>query len=164
MSEVQFDLELLTPEMMAEMRPLLELHKDEIAHYPDIELEPDDDFYLKAQAAGMVRLFTARERDGLGRNSRGTLVGYSVFFMKQNPHYKSSLQANNDILYLDAKYRGRMLGYRFIRWCDERLAEAGVQVVYHHVKKKHNFGPMLERQGYELIDLIYGRRLDVKGE
>jgi hypothetical protein len=52
------------------------------------------------------------------------------------------------------------MGGRFIKWCDEQLRAEGVAVVYHHIKAAHNFGPMLERFGYELVDLIYSRRLN----
>jgi hypothetical protein len=41
-----------------------------------------------------------------------------------------------------------------------RLALEGIQVVYHHVKAAHNFGKMLERMDYKLVDLIYAKRLD----
>ena len=51
-------------------------------------------------------------------------------------------------------------GERFIRYCDEQLRAQGVQAVYHHVKAKQSFGPTLTRQGYELVDLIYAKRLD----
>ncbi len=86
-------------------------------------------------------------------------MGYQVFFLKANAHYKSSLQAVQDILFLDERIRKGFTGYRFIRYCDEKLKDEGVQVVYQHVKSKHDFGRVLERLGYELQDLIYSRRL-----
>jgi hypothetical protein len=47
-----------------------------------------------------------------------------------------------------------------IRYADMQLKEDGVQVVYHHSKVAHNIGPLLERMGYEAVDLIYAKRLD----
>ena len=149
---LSFCLEKFTPELYGEMWPILDAHYKEIAHYQDIPLSPDTIYYDTAQKIGILRVYTVREGS--------KLVGYSVFSVSKNPHYSTSLQAKQDILFLSKELRGGMNGFKFIKWCDEELEKEGVQVVYHHVKKSHNFGPVLERMGYELVDLIYGRRLD----
>lgn len=148
---MNFQRELATYELISELLPLFFLHWKEIAHFPDIMLEPDTDAYLRAEATGNLRVFTARD-------DSGEAIGYAVFFLRQNPHYKSSLQASQDILFIKPDRRGT--GMRLIKWCDEQLALEGVQAVYHHVKQAHNFGPMLERIGYEPVEYIYTRRLD----
>lgn len=136
-------------EVMDEIKPLLQKHWEEIAHYKDIPLDPDYDQYFKIESVDALRIFTARDNDGV-------LVGYAIFFLRKNIHYKSSLQAVQDVLFIDPLRRG--FGARFILWCDQQLKLMGVEVVYHHVKEAHNFGPMLERFGYEKVDLIYARR------
>lgn len=147
----------------SEITPLLVKHWQEIAHYKDIALEPDWEQYLKLEELGLLRVYTARE-ESEEQTERGEnyttekLRGYAVFLVRHNPHYKSSLQANQDILFVDPEHRG--LGGQFILWCDEQLKAEGVQVVYQHVKAEHNFGRMLERFGYKLVDLIFARRLD----
>lgn len=151
-SNLDFSLEVFTPKLYGEMWPLFTDHYKEIAHYKDIPLEPDTIHYDTAQKIGILRVYTVREN--------GRLSGYSVFTVGKNPHYASSTQAKQDILFLSSNLRGGMNGFKFISWCDEQLKKEGVQAVYHHVKKDHNFGPVLERMGYELVDLIYGRRLD----
>ena len=130
--------------------PLLYKHWQEIAHYKDIPLDPDFDSYTKTEDAGFLRCYTARR-------ASSQLVGYAVFFVRPNPHYKTSIQASQDILFIDSNHRG--MGGRFIKWCDEQLRLENVQVVYHHIKAQHNFGKLLERFGYELVDLIYARRM-----
>lgn len=135
-----------------EAAPLLELHYEEIAHYKDIALKPDRARYMVAEDAGGVRAYTARDDN--------RLVGYQVFFVARNIHYSDSLQAMQDVLYLSREHRGRMIGFKFISWCDEQLRAEGVQAVMQHTKAKHNFGPMLERIGYELMDLVHVRRLN----
>lgn len=134
---------------MDEMRPLIEQHYLEIAHYQDIALDPHWHFYCTSPA---VRLFTARDD--------GRLVGYAIFFVSQNKHYMQSMQAVQDILFVHPDHRGGLAGARLIRFCDAQLRDVGCQVVYQHVKSAHNFGPLLERLGYELVDLIYAKRLD----
>lgn len=140
------------PDAWPELKPLLELHWREIAHYLDIPLDVDEAFYRGVDAAGALRIFTVR--------AGGALVGYAVFFVKHNPHYQGSLQAVQDVLFLHPAFRNGSVGARLIRHADEQLRDEGVQAVYHHVKRAHNFGPLLERMGYELVDLIYARRLD----
>lgn len=132
-----------------EALPLVCRHYEEIAHFKDIPLEPDTTLYQQLEDSGLTRVFTVRKNNAL--------IGYSLFFVRPNPHYKSSLQAVQDVIFIDKEHRG--IGRKFISWCDEQLRSESVQVVYHHVKTQHNFGPVLERNGYELIDLIYGKRL-----
>jgi GNAT superfamily N-acetyltransferase len=130
---------------------LTKKHYLEIAHYQDIPLDLDHEAYLALERNGNLRVFTARDEDG-------ALVGYAIFFLRMTMHYKSSLQAVQDILYIDKEHRG--FGKKFIEWCDCALAGERVQVVYHHVKCAHDFSPMLERLGYQQIDKIFGKRLD----
>lgn len=151
---MKFALEFLNEKILDEVQPLLEMHWKEIAQYQDIPLVPDRDWYLNNQKAGILRLFTIRDDDG-------GFQGYAVYVVRSNPHYATSKQASQDILFLNKKHRKGRIGYRFIDWCDLQLKLEGVQVVYQHVKTAHNFGPMLERMGYEPIDIIYGRRLDL---
>lgn len=138
-------------EVLDEVTPLLYLHYKEISADLDIPLEPDLVQYRTIEEQGALRVFTVREEDG-------SLVGYNILFLRNNLHYKSSLQALQDIIFIHPEKRG--CGARFIAWCDQQLKAEKVQSVYHHVKAKHNFGPMLERMGYELVDLIYRKRLD----
>jgi GNAT superfamily N-acetyltransferase len=139
----------LVANVLGELKPLLERHYREIAHYQDIPLDPDYGFYADAPH---IRMFTVRDE--------GKLIGYGLFHVSRNKHYMGSLQAVQDILFILPEYRGTVTGPRLIRYCDEQLRAEGCQVVYQHVKTAHNFGPLLERQGYELVDLIYAKRLD----
>lgn len=145
----QFALEPVTPGLIVEIEPLLQQHWREIAHFQDIPLRPDWEFYLSAKT---IRVFTARQF--------GELVGYAVFFVSANKHYTTSLQAVQDILYVHPSKRGTLLGVRLISYCDAALRDCGVQVVYQHVKRAHDFGPLLRRLGYEEVDTIWAKRLD----
>lgn len=145
---MRFSRELIA-DCLEEAKPLLEDHYEEIAHFKSIPLDPDYDQYLELEKMGIVRCFVAR-------NNEGAMIGYATFFVRRNIHYKSSLQSVQDIIYINPSYRGQ--GGKFLLWCDEQLKAEGVQVNYHHIKSAHNWGKMAERMGYELIDLIYGKR------
>jgi hypothetical protein len=148
---MKFDLEKWES-FSQEAMPLFYKHWKEIGKYQDIKLNVDMDKYQKLQDLGTLKCFTVRDNEN-------KLIGYSIFFVSYNPHYKDSLQAQQDVLFIHPERRG--FGAKFIKWCDEELKKLGVQAVYHHVKKEHNFGPLLEKFGYELVDLIYARRLDL---
>lgn len=139
-------------ELWGEIMPLLRRHWEEIAHYQDIVLEPDVQRYCALEESGILRCYTARLDDG-------ELVGYSIFVVNSNMHYSSSRQAVQDVLYLAPEYRGARDGAGLLAFCDEQLKAEAVQAVYHHVKVKQDFSPLLKRMGYELIDYVYGKRL-----
>lgn len=143
--------------VLSEITPLLEKHWDEIAHFRDIPLNPDYETYFKMDDAGLLRVFTARDE------ATKELIGYAIFFIKHNLHYKDSLQALQDVLFVDPTRRGSF-SPRFVLWCDRQLKAEGVQVVFQHVKcATWNTIEFFQKLGYEKIDLILGKRLD-KGE
>lgn len=147
-----FQREIATAEFCAEIAPLVEKHYKEIAHYQDIPLDPDYEQYVRLEEAGVLRVYTAR--------AEHKLAGYCIFFVKNNLHYRGSIQAMQDIIYIDPAFRGAQFGAALINYCDFELKKEGVQVSYHHVKFAKNFGPLLEKLGYQAVDAIYGRRLD----
>lgn len=144
--------ELLTPALREEIAPLLELHFEEIAHYPDIPLHVQWPVYQAAQDADCLRLYTLRDE--------ALLVGYAAFFVKHSPHYGDSKQASSDVVFLAPYYRGARSGDQFLAFCDAQLRDENVQVVYHHLKAAHDWSKLLTQRGYELMDLVYAKRLD----
>lgn len=155
-----FERQKVTMEFMEiQMWPLLERHYVEISAYQDIELKPDFNKYLAMDQVGALRCYVARDENP--DTGQLELIGYAVFFVNKNLHYSDSLQAVQDVLYFEKSQRGKGCGGKFIDWCDSQLRKDGVQVVYHHVKTKFNFGLLLESIGYKHIENIYGRRLDL---
>lgn len=143
-------------EVREEVEPLLRAHFEEISHFQDIPLDPDWQGYAAIEQAGALRIFTVRDE-------YRTLIGYAVFMVRVNLHYRGSLQAVQDVLFLDKPLRGRTIGFRFLKWCDDRLRDEGVQLVRHHYKIAHDLGPIFAKLGYEDEDKIVVRRLDRKG-
>src|SRR6185295_8365974 len=148
-----------TSSLVQEMLPPLPKHKDEVSHYPDVELKPCFDKYQKVAEGGWLRIFVARH----GRD----LIGYQVFIVHPHLHYADLMTANLDLLYLDPSMRGKFIGLRFIKWAEQQLREELVPqfkqvVITHHLKAKKelNYSAMLEREGYTLMDLIFVKRLD----
>lgn len=178
-----FAREPFTSQLLAEMLPLLEAHWKEVAHFPDIPLEVDASAYHAAESAGALRIYTVRDRRtdqpcdhaceftqpygwvpeaDCPVHDVPSLLGYAAYFVRPSPHYRSSVQAAQDVIYVSPAARGST-GARLIRFADDELSSEGVQAVYHHVKLAHNWGKMLERMGYEPVDIIYAKRLDREG-
>lgn len=136
---------------LPEMKPLFDEHYDEIEKFKDIKFDPDLTKYKALEDLGFLYLFTARVDS--------KLVGYALFFVDLNLHYKNSVQAHQDAMFVRSDFRGKT-GYNLIKFCDEELKKVGVQVVYHHVKAEHDFGKLLERIGYKLSYKLFAKRLD----
>lgn len=142
-----------TMELANEILPLNLAHDAEVSCFPDIPLNPDYAQYQVCQNSGMLRVYTAREL--------GVLVGYSLYFVRSAPHYRGSIQAAQDILFLTPSVRKGHNGARFIKWCDSQLKLEGVQVVYMSVTHRGtNFGDVLKHMGYISIETMYAKRLD----
>lgn len=131
---------------MREAAVLLRDHYEEIAWRRDkIPLAPDDDRYLNLERAGVLRVYTARGP---------RLIGYSVYMVSTHAHYKETLYANNDVLFIEKQARGTV-GLGLIRFAEAALKAEGVQVVMLHVKTYNDWSPIAERMGYEATDRIF---------
>lgn len=147
---IKLQREIVTDELIDEGLPLLQAHYDEIARFKETPLEIDREQYLAAERIGMVRCFTAREG--------GRLIGYANYFIRSHPHFKSTIHALSDILYISPERRG-IFGSYFLRWCEQELRIEGCNYIYQSVTTKYDFGQLLERIGYMKIDSTYGKRL-----
>lgn len=161
-ARVRFHREPLTQSLWDEALPLLFAHWKEVAHYQDIELTPDIETYTRLEANGVIRVFTARapRYDVPPDDRSGLLVGYALFIVTPHLHYRQVVQAQNDVIYIQPDQRGTM-PLRFIDFCTESLFADGVDLVCHHPKVAHNFGPILERQGFSPMDVLYVKRRPV---
>ena len=136
-------------EMIPDAMKLFSEHWNEINLYEDIPLDPDFELYKKLDEMKLIRVFTARDD--------GKLVGYCVYAVASDRQHKNTIQAVQDLLFITKEKRG--FGMDFIKWCDDMLKKEGVEVVYQHSNKDHDFGPVLERIGYKFVCRVYARRL-----
>lgn len=136
--------------LAAELQPLLDLQYNELAPYKDIAMQFNWPAFVIHNEQGTMKVFTAR------KDSK--LIGFVIFFMLPSFHYACKT-AEQDLIYIHPDHRG--FGLEFLKYCDQQLKSLDVQVVRHHCKAKFDFGPMLERQGYEKMDIVYSKRLDL---
>ena len=135
-----------------EIASLCVRHWEEIAHNKDfIKLDPDWDKYANLANAGMMSVTTAR--DG------SILVGYQIYFVMPHLHYKQSLTAMSDVLFLAPEHRIGAAGIRLMKAAEEELVKLGVQRIVQNVKLSNDWGSILERMGYKPFERIYTKIL-----
>jgi len=134
--------------VIGEIKPLFDLHYDEIANDKDvIKLNPDYDTYKRLCDAGMIKIITARDDD--------KLIGYCVCIIKYHLHYKDSLTALNDIFYIAKEYRKGLIGVKLFIKTEEILKKYGVQRVAMNTKTHHDVGVIFDRLGYKETERVF---------
>ena len=115
---MKIELEAYTNRLIEDIKPLLELHYQELTLNKEyIVLDPDWTKYKTLADANKLVVVTARDLD--------RLVGYSVFFITNHMHYQQNVFAMNDVLYLHPDYRKGSLGIKFIKASEIYLKNKG---------------------------------------
>ena len=144
--------EIITWDLIEEIKPLLQEHYEEICEYKDImKLNPDYNKYLELQKLGMLHTVTVRDE--------GKLIGYAITFTIKNLHYQDCLMGLNDILFISKPYRNGSLAIRLLKYVEDALKNKGVQILHYHIKVKHDHARLFEKLGYVCIEKLYGRSL-----
>lgn len=142
-----FQTESLFPDLFFEMKPLLERHWDEIALKDAFgPVDIDENAYRALYECGMLHVTTARDE--------GRLVGYAVYFVMHNFHYKTRRVAESDVFFLLPEYRKGLAGFRLLREADRALSGM-VDIIVNKMKAAHDCGRLFERMGYHLAEKNY---------
>lgn len=149
--ELVFAKEPLSPLWLEVAKGLLNEHYQEVGPVKHgIPLDPDMVLYKELEDKGMIETHTARDRVS------GELVGYSVWIITTHPHYKGSVTAFNDVVFMRKDYRKGRQGYMFLKYTIEKIKALGkVQRMLFHVKPHVDFGPTLERLGASMLETVY---------
>lgn len=139
-----------------EGQELLVDHWREVALYQeDRPLAVDWGTYEHLEETGSLVIYTARN-DGDGKLiDDGKLIGYCAFFLRYSPHYRFTLSAANDVVFIDNAYRNA--GRDLILHADAELPKLGVQHILWHVKLARDFRPLLHTLGYIDEEVVVGR-------
>lgn len=144
---ITFQKEPMFP-FVHEAMALFKEHYEEIAERTDvIELDPDLDRYKALENAKILEVHTARDGD--------KLVGYSVWMVVNHLHYKKSVTASSDILYIHPEYRKGLLGYKFLKWTIEEIKTRSPQRILFHMKPFLDYGHLVERLGGHYFEKTY---------
>lgn len=149
---MRYQLEPASPALFEELLPLLTLHKDEVMP-STLPMDPDWDAYLGMEAAGALRIFTARTEFGV-------LAGYGTFIVRSHPHYKTYMHAVCDVFFLLKEFRGHFAGVGLLQFCHDHLQTEKVTAIYFSAPE--SVEPMLLRLGYKALEKNYIAYLEVK--
>jgi len=136
----------------SEFRALTEEHWQEVGGFnkEKVKLSVNWDMYKALGKAGNLILYIIKYTD--------KVIGYCLFIKALHPHYRNTLIAENDILYLIPSFRKGYTGYKFLKYCVEDLKKK-VDIILLSMKVKHSYEVIAKRLGFTLMDCLY--RLEI---
>jgi len=136
-----------------ELLPLFERHYEEVGQ-KSLPLDIDYEKYRMMAYAGILHVTTVRyERK---------LVGYNLTILTGGLHYKSSLQAFNDMHYLLPEYRKGYTWSKLLDFFEKEMVALGVKLTLTGVKAINGKFPkrkILERRGYEASEMLFIKKI-----
>jgi len=114
----------------------------------EVPLDPDWDTYEMADSIGKIIFVSARDS--------GKMVGYSIWAIVKPLHFKSTLYAQNDVIYMKPEYRGRH-GLELIRESERFVKARGVKKILWGVMATRDWTKILERMGYRREDILMSK-------
>ena len=147
-SGVNFSIERWA-EFEEEFKSLSVEHWREVAlHQKEVPLDLDFDVYKRGDESGKLVFVAARKN--------GVLVGYSIWAVVCPLHFKSTLYAQNDVIYMLPKYRGNY-GLSLIKHSEIFMVSLGVKKILWGVMRNRDWSKILERMGYEQEDILMSK-------
>jgi GNAT superfamily N-acetyltransferase len=148
---IQIKLEAMA-NVKNEIQPLLDVHWELVAlNKGAIKLNPDFEEYARLDAAGVLKIFTARDN--------GVLVGYFVLTIAKSIHYSDHLFAINDVIFVLPDSRAGATGYKLIQYAEDYCKELGVSVLTLNTKVHIPFDKLMVHMGFDLIERVYSKFL-----
>jgi len=133
-----------------DIKPLLETHWEMVAlNQGKIKLNPNWEEYARLDAAGILRIFTARHE--------GKLVGYCVLVISKSLHYQDHIFANNDVTFVLPEYRTGATGYHLMKYAEDHCRDNGVSLMNVNTKVHIPFDSLMLGMGFDLIERIYSK-------
>jgi len=144
--------EVKIDDIIADVFPLLELHRDEISVYKELmTVNPDLDKYYEVEKNGNLLALAAYDGD--------ILIGYSISFIGSHLHYSDLIIGNNDVLFVKKEYRESKLGYKLITLTTEKAKERGAKIFLWHAKDNTALSKLLSKMKYIVHDVIFSKVL-----
>jgi hypothetical protein len=135
-------------DVIEDMKPLLAAHYHEIAWYQDkIPFDPDWERYAAMAELGIIHIVTARDDE--------RLIGYFVSLVSPGMHYKQTLYALNDVLWLHPDYRGGTTAYKMFQYAFVQLKALGVDCISIHMKTDAPFEKLCQKLGMQKQEYLY---------
>lgn len=150
MNNITYQLEHINS-VLEEIKPLNIAHYEEVGAFKEFDLNPAYDIYEQLEKDGLLIICTVRKDM--------ELIGYSIDQLLPSLHYQPKNFAYNDVIYVKPEYRNGFIALKLLKFETDRLKERNIHVHLMHMKVKHKFNRLVERLGYQEMDLIYTKIL-----
>ncbi len=123
-----------------------------------IPMNIDWDGYRQLETAGLEVCVAARRG--------GRLIGYAVYLVFPNLHYRGWIMGDSDVFYLEPEDRRGWVGINLFRAVHAALKAKGVDEVVQRVKLhvkpgrgRSTLGPLFRFLGYRAVETTYRKRI-----
>ena len=130
---------------------LFDEHYKELSVTQELKLNPDYDVYFNADKKNLVKVVLCEDDS--------ELVGYIVFFVGPNLHYKDCLLATEDIYYLKPEYRKGRIGIKMFKFAEEYLKSIGINMIRYSTKTHLDNSRLFEYLGCNFIEKVFIKRI-----
>ncbi len=145
-------VETTVSDKLAELLPLLQAHRDELATNQRLmQLAPNVDAYRALENTRSLLALVAYRGE--------TIVGYSINFIGPHLHYSGLRYAHNDALYVAPAHRGGRLGVKLMRATENLACARGARMMMWHAKPGTVLEQLLPRLGYGVQDVIFSKEI-----
>lgn len=139
-------------ECFDEISKMFKNHYEELSVTKQFDLNPDLDVYWEADKRKVLKVITC-ENDN-------EIIGYIVYFIGLNLHYKDCLLATEDIYYLKPEYRKGSIGIRMFKFAENYLKSIGVNMIKYSTKVHLDNSRLFEFLGYQFTEKVFLKKLD----
>ena len=136
---------------LPESKPLFDKYYAEVAEL-QIPLGFNAEFYWHLESRNRLKIYTIRDN--------GKLIGFSFWVLFYPPHYKTSLTATSDMIFVLQEYRKGLFGYKFLKHSLNEIKKHNPQRILVGVKPNNDFGKILERLGAGHFETVYSFKLE----
>jgi hypothetical protein len=136
-------------QIVPDAKPMLLANYAEMATYQDIPLDPNWDFYQKANAIGMVRFYSVRDD--------GELIGYAVYVVVPRHSQYDHPWATSNLIWIRPDRRRGRVGDGLIDFIERDLTGYVMQTAtsVDHPELAH----LLKSRGHDPVEIVHSKRL-----
>lgn len=134
-------------ECFDEILTLLDAHYQELSVTKHYKLNPIFEIYQANEKHGKCRVILCKDDN--------VIIGYIVFFIDSNLHYKDCLLASEDIYYLKPEYRKGRTGIKMFKYAEEYLKSLGVNMIKYSTKVHSDNSKLFEYLGFEFTEKVF---------
>jgi len=139
-------------ECFDEISKMFHNHYEELSVTKQFNLNPDLEVYWEADKRKVLKVITCENNN--------EIIGYIIYFIGLNLHYKDCLLATEDIYYLKPEYRKGSTGIRMFKFAENYLKSIGVNMIKYSTKVHLDNSRLFEFLKCEFTEKVFLKKLD----